>query len=232
MEEIVAVDTVDLVVEDGPPAFAVEAREAIAAGWAARLAANPTLWNGSFFLFDRVALEPGRFHGRARPTDFATFLHWRAGVPDDRLAHVFPVAAVTSRDDHLLVGVMGGTTANAHLAYPPAGSFDGDDRVGDRLDPAVNIRRELAEEVGLDLDDLVADPGWWVMPSGPRRIGLIRRHRSPLDAAELAERIAPHVAADPHGELASVRLVPFDARLPAAETVPYVNPLLARLARG
>ena len=52
MEEIVAVDTVDLVVEDGPPAFAVEAREAIAAGVGNQGWSIP-LWgpNGEFAMF-------------------------------------------------------------------------------------------------------------------------------------------------------------------------------------
>lgn len=230
-EEIVTVDTVDLVVAPGEPAFDVTEREAIRAGWVERAAANPALWNGAFYLFDRVEIEPGRiFRGRARATDFATFLHWRAVPPDERFAHVFPVAAVTSRDDRLLVGVMGRRTANADLAYPPAGSLDDDDRVADRLDPTANIRRELAEEVGLDLDDLIADPGWWVTSSGPRRFALIKRYRSTRSAAELDEGISRHLALDPDGELASARFVPFDERLREDATVPYVNRLLAHLA--
>lgn len=233
-DEVIAVETIDLTVAAGPPSFDAAERAAIAAGWAERVAANPALWNGAFYLFDRVALEPERgFRGQARPTDFASFLHWRAAaVPDGRFAHVFAVAAVVSRDDRLLLGIMGRQTANPGRAYPPAGSFDDDDRVGDRLDPVTNMRRELAEEVGLDVADLVADPAWWVISSGPRRFALVKRHRSPLTAAEMDERIGRHLASDPHGELSAVRFATFDERLPPGETVPYVNRLLEHLARG
>lgn len=228
----IPVAAVELTIDDRPPALDPAERAAAAAGWAARLAANPALWNGPFFLFQDVVIEPGRaFRAVACPTDFATFLHWRADpAPDDRFAHVFPVAAVTSRDDRLLLGVMGPTTANAGLAYPPSGSFDDDDRVGAALDPLVNIRRELAEEVGIDHADLVAEPGWWVIGSGPRRFALVKRHRSALTAAELEARIAHHLATDGDGELSGVLLVPFDRPLPPERTVPYVAPLAALLA--
>lgn len=214
-----------------PPAPAVEERAAIEARWAREQAANPALWNGSFFLFERVAVIDGRLEARAAPTDFATFLHWRAiTAPDDRLAHVFPVGAVTTADDRLLLGVMGPTTSNAGLAYAPAGSFDADDLVGVRLDPIANIERELAEETGLDAAELPADPGWVLIGSGPRRLAMVQRRRSRATAAELRARIDAHLARERHPELAAVRFVPIGETLPEAETVPYVNRLLKHLA--
>ena len=206
---------------------------AVAQDWAATAAANPRLWNGSFFLFEDVVLEPGKqFAATARPTDFATFLHWRRPAePDDRFMHVFPVAAVTTADGRLLVGVQSGTTANPGRAYPPSGSFDDDDRSADgRLDPIANMVRELAEEVGLDAATLTAEPGFTVIASGPRRRALVKRWRTSARAAELAPRLSAHVAADAHGELSAVRFLGFDERLAEAEGVPYVNRLLALLA--
>ena len=206
-------------------------RAAIAETWRTARAATPQLWNGSFFLFEAVGVVDGRLRATARPTDFATFLHWRAeAVPDPRFRHLFPVAALTSADDRLLLGVMSGTTANPGLAYPPSGSFDAADRVGDRLDPLANTVRELTEEVGLDLAATVADPGFLVIRSGPRRHALVQRRRSTLSAAEIAERAAAHVARDPHRELAAIRLVGYDEDLADLATAPYVRPLLARLA--
>ena len=233
--EGLAVATLELPVSDGPPEFAVAEAAAIAEGWAARVAANPALWNGSFFLFEDVAITPGgSFRAVARPTDFAAFLHWgeRVAARDGRWAHVFPVAAVTTRDDRLLVGVQSGSSVHAARAYPPSGSFDGDDRIGDRLDPLVNIRRELEEEVGIDLDTLEATPGWTVIGSGPHRFALVKRHTIALSSAELAERIAAHLAVDPQGELSRVRLLGFEERLAPGETVPYVNRLLTLLDEG
>lgn len=199
--------------------------------WASATAANPTLWNGSAFLFEGASVRGGIFSATARPTDYATLLHeLRRGFRRADLAHVFPVPAVTTTDGALLVGRQGATTANAGLAYPPSGSFDFDDRVGDRIDPVANMARELAEEVGLAIDDFVADAGWWMIPSGPSRIALVKRLRSSLSAAALAERIAAIDHDDPLGEIERVAFLPFEAPVAGEKTVPYVPRLLALLS--
>ena len=224
----VRVARIDIAV--GPPLdLAPEERAAIDRHWAETVAANPALWNGSAFVFEDVAITDAGFTATARPTDFATQLfRLRGGLADRALHHVFPVPAVTSRDRRLLLGRQAATTANGGLSYPPSGSFDADDVVEGRLDPVRNLRRELAEEVGLDIDDLEAAPGWWVIPSGAGRIALVRRHRSPLDGAAILARIS--METDPHGavELDAVDLVRFDDPLAFPATVPYV-PLLAAL---
>lgn len=212
-----------------PLALDADERGAVEAHWRAAVADNPSLWNGSAFLFEEATIRDGVFSAVARPTDFATLLHrLRVGLPRRATAHVFPVAAVTSRDRRLLVGRQAGGSANAGLRYPPSGSFDADDVVGGRLDPVVNMRRELAEEVGLDLDAFEADPHWWALPSGPGRVALVRRHRSPLDAATLLSRLT--TGGDPHDELDRVDFVEIDAPLALADTVPYVPLLIGLLA--
>ena len=233
-----AVPRLDLTIGAGPSPYGLAHAEEVAAEWVTRAAANPDLWNGPIFLFEDVVVDSEHgFSAVARSTDFATFLHWRERVdPGSPYAHVFPVAAVTTADDHLLLGVMGATTANPNRAYPPSGSFDDDDRLegrlAGRLDAMTNIRRELREEVGIDVDDLVPEGPWWVIPSGPRRFALVRRHRSAKTVAEMAPEIARHLATDGDGELSGVRFAPFDRPLPDDETVPYVNPLLTLLACG
>jgi 8-oxo-dGTP pyrophosphatase MutT (NUDIX family) len=227
-----AVSRLDLTIGAGPSPYGLAHAEEIAAEWAVRAAANPDLWNGPIFLFEDIVADAARgFSAIARSTDFATFLHWRERAdPTSTYAHVFPVAAVTTADDHLLLGIMGATTANPNRAYPPSGSFDDDDRLDGRLDAATNIRRELREEVGIDVADLVPEGPWWVIPSGPRRFALVRRHRSGKTVAEMATEIDRHLATEGDGELSGVRFVPFDRPLPERETVPYVNPLLTLLA--
>lgn len=209
-------------------------RAAVEADFAARLAANPRLWNGAFYLFEEIDWSDGGIlAARARPTDFATFLKWRAdAVPDRRFAHVFPVAAVTTADDRLLVGVMGRQTANPGRTYPPSGSFDPLDEADGRLHPVANMVRELREEVGVDIADLPADPGFTVYPSGPRRLAVVRRFRAAATSGEWHDAIAAHVAADPEQELAGFRFLRFDERLPDGVGTGYVAPLLADLAAG
>ena len=207
-----------------------ERRAAVDRAFAARRAANPGLWNGPFFLFEDVALAGDHFTATARPTDYATFLDWRGrGFPGEIHTHIFPVPAVTTSDDRLLVGVMGAATANAGLAYPPSGSFDDADVVAGRLDPVANMGRELSEEAGIDIAGLRPDPGFVVLSSGPRRLALVKRWRSPLGAAELASAIADHLGRERDPELAGFDFVAFERRLAPARTVGYVNTLLGLL---
>jgi 8-oxo-dGTP pyrophosphatase MutT (NUDIX family) len=228
LDRPIRVARIDITV-GAPPALAAAERAAIAAHWAREVAANPALWNGSGFVFAAPAIREGTFHAVARPTDFATQLYrLRVGLPGHDLYHVFPVPAVTTRDRRLLIGRQAAQTANGGLSYPPSGSFDHDDVVDGRLDPIVNMRRELAEEVGLALDGLEAAADWWVIPSGPRTLALVRPHRSPLDAAALGARIAAARAASGEDELDRIDFPPLDAPLAATATVPYV-PLLVDL---
>ncbi|WP_333825939.1 hypothetical protein [Pinisolibacter sp.] len=205
-------------------------RRAVEDHFATMHAANPALWNGPFFLFEDAGFDGDTFRATARPTDYATFLEWRGrGFPGDTHAHIFPVPALTTADRRLLVGVMGRTTANAGLAYPPSGSFDHLDVVGDRLDPVANMVRELAEEVGIDAAEFAPDPGFTVIASGPRRLALVKRWRTPRVAADLATAIAEHLGREHDPELGGFDFVGFDRRLEADRTVGYVNTLLGLL---
>ncbi len=221
---------IDLVVGE-PLGLDPDLADAVADHWRDATTANPALWNGSAFLFEQVAIVDGVFSARARPTDFATLLYrLRVGFDRPATAHVFPVAAVTSRDGRLLVGRQSAASANAGLAYPPSGSFDAADVADGRLDPVANMRRELTEEVGLDLDAFPADVGWWALPSGRDRVALVRRHRSPLAASALrAEAIARRASAV-DDELDRIDLVGRDDVAAGLVTVPYVPLLLDLIA--
>ena len=67
------------------------------------------------------------------------------------------MGALRASDGAYLLGVMGPQTVNAGKIYFPAGVPDLDDIVGDRVDLARNVRREVAEETGLGPDDYRAD---------------------------------------------------------------------------
>lgn len=220
------VASLDLRVAEPPLELTTAERDEVAAAWEASRRANPALWNGSAFLFDRVAIQGSTLTARAHATDFATLLHTlNGGLGARGFRHLFPVAAVTSRDHRLLLGRQSAGGANAGLEYPPSGSFDAADRVDGRLDPVGNMRREVEEEVGLSLDDCVEEASWWAIPSGAGHLALVRRHRSPLDAATLAAAVAAR-----DGELDRLRLVAYDEPLAREATVPYVPVLLALLA--
>ena len=64
------------------------------------------------------------------------------------------MGAVRASDGAFLLGVMDAHTANAGKIYFPAGIADRSDVVGETVDLAGNVMREVAEETGLTADDL------------------------------------------------------------------------------
>ncbi|MEJ1161610.1 NUDIX hydrolase [Prosthecomicrobium sp. N25] len=232
---------VDLVIRPERLDFGPGAAERIAARWAEKAAENPHIWNGPFFLFDRVGLDREAaggtvFRAEGGETDFASFLAWReASPPPDPFRHLFPVGAVVSADDRLMVGRMGPRTANPGRLYPPSGSFDPDDLVKgsdglSRLDPEANILREIGEETGLDGRRFAPEPGWIAIGSGPSRFALVKVYRAVETAAALEAEIADHMARDADPELDGVLFAPVGRPLDPVLSVPYVNVLLAELA--
>jgi 8-oxo-dGTP pyrophosphatase MutT (NUDIX family) len=233
---VVPLTAVDLVIRREPLDFGADAPERIAARWAAITAANPHIWNGPFFLFDRLTIEGGAFLAEGGETDYASFLAWRdTAPPAEPFRHIFPVGAVVTGDGRLMVGRMGPRTANPGRLYPPSGSFDPADLVAGpdgvrRLDPAANILREIGEETGLDGQHFAPDPGWLAIGSGPARFALVKVYRTAEPAALLEEAIAAHMAAEADPELDGVIFAPLGRPLDPVLSVPYVNVLLAALA--
>jgi len=225
-----------LSVRPEPHAFSAALQGAIAESWAALTDRTPALFNGSAFLFDRIDIntEAGTLVAEAAPTDYATFLFWRANRERFPFHHVFPVGAILTADRRLIVGRMSDHTANPGKLYPPAGSFDASDLTItidglSRLDPDANIRREIAEEIGLDTGDLDADSGWLLLPSTRNAHALVRCLKSRNHASQLLPALRRHIAEDPAQELAGIDAIAFSDRLPEPITMPYVNHLLAYL---
>jgi len=228
--------SIDLTIRTEPLQLPPAQEQAIAAHWTERLASNPTLFNGSAFLFDRFAIDAaaGTLTAEGALTDFATFLYWRHHRDELAFSHTFPVGAIVTADAKLIIGRMSQHTANPGRHYPPAGSFDasdlaiGADGTG-TLDPLANIGREVAEEIGLDIARLTPDPDWLLLPSTPRAYAIIKVLRSPETSADLAPDLLRHIAEDPHQELEDLLFVDLSTRFADGTASPYVNHLLAYL---
>jgi hypothetical protein len=202
--------------------FADARRGEIDRHFAALKRAKPGLWNGRVLLLHEHAFDGAVFRGAYFDTDFASFIAWHHwGCPDRTIANCFSVGALRGIDGGFLLGVMGAHTVNAGKIYFPAGTPDPDDIIGERVDLAGNIWRELAEETGLAGADLVAEAGWLCVLAGPR-IALVKILRARATAETLRARIRAHLARQPMPELADVRVVrsaaDFDPMMPAFVT--------------
>lgn len=198
---------IDATLASGPWPYAERHGEAIRSAWAVWTAANPALFNGTVLLLCGGAVEGETFRGRYRAVEFAAFLHFmRLGEPDGVTRNGFGLAGLTGADGALVMGVMGGHTANAGRIYFPGGTPDPSDLVDGRIDLAGSIVRELREETGLSPAELSFDEGFW-LHEDDKRLAFIKPIVSPLTGLALAETIRERLAGQDEPELSGVHVV-------------------------
>ena len=216
---IVRVERLELTFAPRPWPFADARRAEIDRHFAALKRERPALWNGRVLLLHDHAIEGTVFRGAFLETDFASFIAWRDwDFPDQAIKNCFSLGALRACDGGFLLGVMGSHTSNAGKIYFPAGTPDPGDIVGDSVDLAGNIWRELAEETGLGPADLVAEKGWYSVLAGAR-IAQVKILRARETAATLRAQILAHLAGEREPELADIRVVrgpaDFDPMMPS-----------------
>lgn len=203
---VVPIARLDLVFEPRPWPFAAARRTEIDAHFADLKRHNPALWNGRVLLLHHYSVNTDIFQGAYLETDYASMLAWRDwGFPDRAIWNCFGMAAVRSVEGAFLLGVMAAHTANAGLTYFPAGTVDPDDVVGGRIDLEGSLRRELAEETGLDIGQMNAQTGWHAVFAGPR-IAVMKILQASESAAVLKRRALQHLADQTQPELADIRI--------------------------
>jgi 8-oxo-dGTP pyrophosphatase MutT (NUDIX family) len=201
---IIPVSRLDLRFEPAAWPFAIERRVEIDAHFAKLRVTKPELWNGRILMLRRGAIVDGVFSGAYLETDFASMIAWRDwDFPDTAIRNCFPMAALRSSDGAFLLGVMGAHTATAGQIYFAAGTPDRNDIVGDTVDLAGGVMRELTEETGLGLADVEPEDGWFATPLG-QRIALMKIVQARETAAALRERIRAFLAGQKQPELADI----------------------------
>jgi 8-oxo-dGTP pyrophosphatase MutT (NUDIX family) len=201
------VHDLDLSVRHEPWAFARDNRERIASHFAQLQERTPQLFNGRILLARNARVEDVCFRAEYFETDFADFMAWRDwGYPDKAIVNAFGMGALRSADGAFILGEMGTHTANAGRIYFPAGTPDPSDVVGERMDIAGSIAREVAEEIGVGADEYAASSDWTIVFDGPR-VALMRALQSPLRADALREKITAELARQSEPELAGIHVV-------------------------
>src|SRR5262249_17414936 len=167
---------------------------------------KPQLWNGRVLLLRDFEISGATLQGTMFETDYASFIAWRDwGFPDRDVHACFAMGGLLSRDGAFLLGVMNAHTAGAGGIYFPSGVLDPEDVVGGRVDFDRNVRREIAEETGLSLDDVTTDP--WLLVRAPARVALIREFRFPTSTAAVSASILAHLQKETLSELSDVHIV-------------------------
>jgi 8-oxo-dGTP pyrophosphatase MutT (NUDIX family) len=167
---------------------------------------KPELWNGRVLLLREFKISDASLEGTLFETDYASFIAWRDwGYPDQEVRACFAMGALLSSDGAFLLGVMNNHTAGAGGIYFPAGMPDPRDVFFDRVDFDSNVRREIAEETGLSLDGITADP--WLVVLAEHRVALIKVFRFPKSATEMRASILDHLKTEALPELSDVHIV-------------------------
>jgi 8-oxo-dGTP pyrophosphatase MutT (NUDIX family) len=201
-----------------PWAFAQDRRAEIDAYFTELQREKPAIWNGRVLLLHRQVVSDGVFRGAYLETDFASFTAWRHwGRPHAGVRDCFGAAAVLSADGGFLLGVMGAHTVNAGWIYFPCGTPDLNDIVGDQVDLAASVARELKEETGCDIAEFSVAPGWTTVVDSAL-IVQIKLLRSQESAENLRARMLTNLAREVQPELSDIRIVrsaaDFDPAMP------------------
>lgn len=204
---------------------------AIAAGWRERVAAQPSLFNGRFFVLTRFRVADGHMTGSLVETDYASYLHWRAEGFPTRGWNCFAMPALEPADGGILLGRMATWTANAGLWYCPAGSLDAGDLQADgRFDVEGNMRRELSEELGFAAEELSFAPTWTaVVTKG--RFALMRACPVPETGAALIARCEAHFSTEERPELDGLMIARGAADIAGLRTPPFLEAYLKHRAK-
>src|SRR5262245_47708899 len=190
--DIIPVQRLDFHVADLPWPFAAERRTEIESYFAHLRREKPQLWNGRVLVLRDFEISDATLRGTLFETDYASFIAWRDwGFPDRHVRACFAMGALLSRDGAFLLGVMNAHTAGAGGIYFPAGVPDPGDVVRGRVDFDRNVRREIAEETGLSLEGIAADP--WLLVLAPQRVALIKVFRFRKSAADMRASILDHL---------------------------------------
>lgn len=197
------IDSAEVRVLSGPLPYTVENREAIVSNWTHERTANPTLFDGEFYLAPEAELTGSAFHAGFKRTSFATLMHWRRDVSQERPWHIFGVGVIVSSEGHLIAGRMSAQNAGAGRVYFPAGSVDDNDIVDGYVDYDANRQREVCEETGLDLLDARAEQQISLV-TGNRSIALFRRYYFDVPSPELVSRIEQYLSAEEEPELSEI----------------------------
>ncbi len=180
---------VDVSVEAGVHPLEDKYRDGIDAYWKERIANNPELFNGEFYLTVDCSVNGERLEAVYRRTDFATFLFWLVHPTDiEGVFHIFSLAAMVSSDNKILMGKMAAHTANAGRVYIPSGSISDDDLSDGKMDFDGCMRREAFEETGIKLNASQAQD-YFTLIEKKGVLALIKEFSVALTSDELLKQV-------------------------------------------
>ncbi|GJE17512.1 NUDIX hydrolase [Methylobacterium marchantiae] len=213
-------------------AWARDNEAVIAENWNRRCAARPGLFDGRVLLASACRIEGAACVVDMFETAYASFIaHKDLDSPDPGVLNAFAAIVPHGADGAILLGVMGGHTANAGQIYFPCGTPDLDDVLeGGEVDLVGSAARELFEETGLTVPSDA--PQNWLLMQGGGQLAFLRpvAFDEPVDV--LQARMERHRLAETEPELSGFVSVGAPEEIDTARMPAFVQAYLRHALRS
>ncbi len=221
---VLPVGSIAVRLDDQPHPYQLENAAEIEENWQLEIRRNPDLFDGKVAMLSHLRYSAGRIVGVCHSIRFATFLKWRKDRFAGKGFHFFANAIPVCRDGGLIAVKMGRHTANAGRVYFAAGSFEPADFRDGYADIDFNMRREVAEETGIDLAPLVRDRNYHVLCTAAG-LTLVRRYYLEADAKTVVRQVREYISSDSTPEIDDVIAIYNEAGIPDTAPV-HMLPLV------
>ena len=223
---ILPVDEIDVRLDPAPHPFERDNLPDIDKNWLHETAINPHIFDGAVALLSELSYRDRRLTGRCHIVRYATFMYWRRNRLTPNAGHAFAHAMLVAGDGALVAIRMGPKTVNAGRVYFAAGSFELEDFRDGQVDVAYNMRREVMEEIGVDLAEADSQPGQrhYLLATGSGTV-IFRRYRMQANANQIINRINAFVATQEEPEIAGPVIIHSANDLPD-DIAPHMKPLV------
>jgi 8-oxo-dGTP pyrophosphatase MutT (NUDIX family) len=140
---------------DQAAALPADIRQKVDDYWLALTQANPRLHNGEVFTVTSITEDGASIHITLAETNYAHYLYSQqvGGLGKYQVRVIHPVTLVLSKDDKLIFGRMADHTSLAGSIECCGGGIDHDDVEGGVVHIDRTAAKELAEELGIDVND-------------------------------------------------------------------------------
>ena len=132
-------------------------KEKIKEFWDYSTRENPNLYNGEDYTIEEVKETDECIEMLAIRTDYSHYLYdARVGIEQEKYRDISPWGGILliTNDDYFVIGEMNSTTSVPYVLQIPGGGIDAKDIENGIIDISLNIKRELKEELNLDLENI------------------------------------------------------------------------------
>ena len=125
--------------------------------WKNAVKENPKLFNGENFIIESTSETENIIEMKAVKSNYSHYLYnERIGIKEEKYRACSPWTGILlqTNDDYFVIGEADSTTSIPYVLQITGGQMDKSDIIDGKLDLVHNLKRELKEEMNLNLDEI------------------------------------------------------------------------------